>query len=63
MKEESHLRGLLAYFQMLTKLNSQLTKTDTYGIILASLHPNKLPFDFFSKLLVRSVITFHLLLK
>lgn len=47
MKEESHLRGLLAYFQMLTKLNSQLTKTDTYGIILASLHPNKLPFDFF----------------
>lgn len=47
MKEERHLRSLLARFQMLTKLNSQLMKTDTYRIMLANAHPNKLLSDFF----------------
>lgn len=47
MKEERRLRGLLAHFQMLSKLNSQLMKTGTYRIILASALPNKLLSDFF----------------
>lgn len=45
MKEERHLRGLLARSQTLTKLNSQLMKTDPYRITLASAHPNKLLSD------------------
>lgn len=48
MKEERHSRGLFAHFQMLTKLDSQLMKTDTYSITLASALPNQLLSDFFS---------------